>query len=867
VLQEATLSEIPDAPQTDRDDVTQTHDLAVAPGGSIGAYRLITRLGEGGMGQVWLAEQMLPIRRHVALKIVKAGMDTAQVIARFEAERQALALMDHPAIAKVFEAGATAQGRPYFAMEYVRGESLTTYSDRQRLTTRERLELFLHLCDGVHHAHQRGIIHRDLKPSNILVTSQDDRAVPKIIDFGVAKAMSQPLTAHTLYTSLGGFVGTLEYMSPEQAEMRNGDIDIRTDVYALGVVLYELLTGTLPFERRLFREQTFDEIGRTIREVEPLRPSSRVTLLGPELMKAAGSRRTEPARLAGLLRGDLDWITMKALEKDRANRYGSVSDLAADIRRHLTSRPVLAGPPSAVYRSRKFVRRHRFGVGATVILLVLAITFGAVMAIQANRVASERDRANRESETAREVSSFLVGLFELSKPSESAANSITARQILDKGAERIQQETQLEPEIRAALLATMGDVYKSVGLYAKAQLLSEAALGLRQDLFGSRSPEAASSLAQVADVLRFRGQLAEAEQMHREALDIRRTVLGSERLEVAESLAGLASVLTEKAEYAQAENLFQESLRLYRRFAGEPQANPARVLTGLGNIRFRKADYVGAERLLRDAQALNPKLLGPGHPRTIADANNVATALLMQGNYAQAEAVYRDNLRQTIRTLGPEHAELATSYGALGAALYYQRRYPDAEDTYRKALEIARNAFGSDHAEVAVASGNLGQALDAQRKYAEAESLYREALAVGRRALGRQYPEVATYLIWLSGTQRHTGKPAAAEAAARQALEINRLKLGAEHPRTTEAAGGRKVRCPGETTRSRRVAGKPAEVATGRTEVNPAPRPCAPIRSDRESRHPGPRARAACRSRSGGEPPRRSRCGQSRCRR
>jgi serine/threonine protein kinase/tetratricopeptide (TPR) repeat protein len=783
------LSEIPDAPRRERDDVTQTHDFVVAAGGSIGSYRLLAELGEGGMGQVWLAEQTAPIRRQVALKIIKAGMDTAQVLARFEAERQALALMDHPAIAKVFEAGATAQGRPYFAMEYVRGESLTTYSDRQCLTTRERLELFLHLCDGVQHAHQKGIIHRDLKPSNILVTLQDDHAVPKIIDFGVAKAMSQPLTAHTLYTSLGGFVGTPEYMSPEQAEMRNGDIDTRTDVYALGVVLYELLTGTLPLERRLFREQTFDEIRRTIREIEPLRPSSRVTGLGPEAMNAAGSRRTEPARLAGLLRGDLDWITMKALEKDRANRYGSASDLAADVRRHLTSQAVLAGPPSAVYRSRKFVRRHRFGVAATVIFLVLVMTFGAVMAVQAKRIAHERDRANGESETAREVSSFLVGLFEVSKPSEAAANSITARQILDKGADRIQQETQLRPEIKAALLATMADVYKSVGLYPRAQRLSEAALQSRRELFGPRSPESARSLAQVADVLLRRGQLAEAEQMHREALDIRRSAFGSENLEVADSLAGLASVLSEEAEYAQAESLFQESLRLYRRFAGDPRANAARVLTGLANIRFRKADFVGAEHLLRDAHELNQKLLGPGHPRTVADANNVATALLMQGNYAQAEAVYRDYLTVTIRTLGPEHAELATAYGDLGAALYFQRRYADAEEAYRKALEIARNALGNNHTEVAVAAGNLGQALDAQGKYAEAESLYREALAVGRRALGRQHPEVATYLIWLSGTQRHMGKPAAAEAAGREALNINRMKLGAEHPRTAEAEG------------------------------------------------------------------------------
>jgi len=783
------VSETPDAPRSPRDDRTQTYDSAVDSGERIGSYRLLTELGQGGMGQVWLAEQTVPVRRQVALKIVKAGMDTAQVIARFEAERQALALMDHPAIAKMFEAGATAQGRPYFAMEYVRGESLTTYSDRQRLTTRERLELFLQLCDGVHHAHQKGIIHRDLKPSNILVTLQDDHAVPKIIDFGVAKAMSQPLTAHTLYTSIGGFVGTPEYMSPEQAEMRNGDIDTRTDVYALGVVLYELLTGALPFERHLFKQLTFDEIRRTIREVEPLRPSTQVTRPGPASTDAAGSRRTEPARLAGLLRGDLDWITMRALEKDRARRYGSVSDLAADVRRHLTNQPVLAGPPSAVYRARKFVRRHRVGVAATVMVLVLAIAFGALMAVQAKRIASERDRANREAQAAREVSSFLVGLFEVSKPSEAAANSITARQMLDKGADRIQQETQLEPQIKAALLATMGDVYKSVGLYPKAQRLSEAALQTRRELHGSRSPETASSLAQLAEVMWRRGQLAEAEQMHREALDIRRSAFGGESLEVAESLAGLATVLTAKAEYSQAESLLQDSLRLYRTFAGEPHANPARVLTALANIRFQKADYAGAERLLRDAHDVDQKLLGPGHPRTIGDATNVATALLVQGNYAQAEAVYRDNLRETIRTLGPEHADLATAYGALGSALYYQSRYGDAEEVYRKALKIAQTAFGDDHNEVAVASGNLGQALDAQRKYAESVKLYGEALAIGRRVLGPQHPEVATYLIWMSGASRHTGKPAAAEAAAREALEINRVTLGAEHPRTAEAEG------------------------------------------------------------------------------
>jgi non-specific serine/threonine protein kinase/serine/threonine-protein kinase len=325
------------------DDVTQAQPSTTGPVEIIGPYRLIRRVGEGGMGEVWLAEQTQPIRRQVALKIIKAGMDTAQVVARFGAERQALAVMNHPAIARVFDAGATPQGRPYFAMEYVRGESITAYCDKQKLPLRERIDLFLQVCDGVQHAHQKGIIHRDLKPSNILVAVQDDRAVPKIIDFGVAKATTLQLTDHTLQTEYGALVGTPEYMSPEQAEMTGLDIDTRTDVYALGVVLYELLTGALPFDSKTLRAKPLDEIRRTIREVDPPRPSTRVTTTSP--MKNTDDDRAVRAASASELRGDLDWITMRALEKDRTRRYGSASDFAADLRRHLNYLPVLASPP------------------------------------------------------------------------------------------------------------------------------------------------------------------------------------------------------------------------------------------------------------------------------------------------------------------------------------------------------------------------------------------------------------------------------------------------------------------------------------------------------------------------------------------
>jgi non-specific serine/threonine protein kinase/serine/threonine-protein kinase len=387
-------------------DETRAEETVARAAQTIGPYRLLEPIGEGGMGDVWLAEQAKPVRRKVALKIIKAGMNTAQVVARFEAERQALALMDHSAIARVFEAGATAEGRPYFAMEYVRGESITAYCTRHKLPLRDRIDLFLQVCDGVQHAHQKGIIHRDLKPSNVMVTLQDGRPVPKIIDFGVAKATTQPLTDRTLHTELGTFIGTPEYMSPEQAEMSGLDVDTRTDVYSLGAVLYELLTGAMPFDSKTLREKSLDDLRRTIREVDPPRPSTRVTAV------AAGAANrppahVEPSRLAGELKGDLDWITMKALEKDRTRRYGSASDFAEDLRRHLRDEPVLAGPPSTTYRVGKFVRRHRGGVAAAAVVLVLLVGFGVTMAVQARRLARERDRASREEASAKALSDFL----------------------------------------------------------------------------------------------------------------------------------------------------------------------------------------------------------------------------------------------------------------------------------------------------------------------------------------------------------------------------------------------------------------------------------------------------------------------------
>ncbi|MCH7557616.1 MAG: serine/threonine-protein kinase [Planctomycetes bacterium] len=368
-----------EAPPWGEDVTLDSSSLVEGPGTVIGPYKLLELIGEGGFGAVYMAEQEEPIRRRVAIKIIKLGMDTKRIIARFEAERQALAMMDHPNIAKVFEAGSTDRGRPYFSMELVKGVPITEYCDKNSLDTQQRLELFIDVCKAVEHAHQKGIIHRDIKPSNVMVTLHDGRPVPKIIDFGIAKAMQQRLTEKTLFTEYRQLIGTPEYMSPEQAEFSGLDVDIRTDIYSLGVLLYELITGTTPFEAKQLHSASYDEICRIIRETEPLKPSTRLSTLGDELAEVAKHRQVEAGKLCKTIRGDLDWIVMKALEKDRTRRYETANELAADIERHLGNVPVSAGPPSAGYRLHKFVLRHRAAV-ITFSLVTAALAIGATTA-------------------------------------------------------------------------------------------------------------------------------------------------------------------------------------------------------------------------------------------------------------------------------------------------------------------------------------------------------------------------------------------------------------------------------------------------------------------------------------------------------
>ena len=759
---------------------------------TIGPYRLLEKIGEGGMGEVWVAEQQKPIRRRVALKLIKTGMDTRQVIARFESERQALAMMDHPAIAKVFDAGETDDGRPYFVMEYVQGIPVTTYCDKNRLTTQERLGLFRRICEGVQHAHQKAIIHRDLKPSNILVAIQDGNAVPKIIDFGVAKATAQSLTERTMYTELGMLVGTPEYMSPEQAEMSGQNVDTRTDVYSLGAILYELLVGALPFDPKELRRAGYDEIRRKIREEDPPKPSTRLSTMGDASTTHATNRRTDRPALIRQLRGDLDWITMKALEKDRTRRYGSPSDLAADIERYLHHQPIVARPPSTVYKAKKFVRRHRVGVGVTAALAVLLIAFSITTAVQARRIASERDRANREAEAARQVSDFLTGLFKVSNPSEALGNSITAREILDKGADQINRELQGQPIVQARLMDTMGQVYHSLGLFDQALPLLRSALDTRRSTLGDKNPDVASSLQALGYLLIAKGDYAAAESPLQESLAIRREILGRDHPDVASSLATLGEVNYDKGDLATAERFYRESLAIRRRAWGDNHLEVAAGLNDLAITLKAKGDYDEAESMYRESLAIKRQVLGEVHPSIAQSLNNLGMYLYQmflnkKNDGTEAEQLLRQALEMNLRMLGPEHPEVSTNLNNLGLLLRDKGDLDQAIALFREVTELDRKNLGEDHPYVAGRMNNLASTLGRKGDTAAAEELFRQSLVIQRKNFPEKSWQIATTKILLAGCLQQGEKYPEAESLGLEAFPIIKDSYGLTHARTQAA--------------------------------------------------------------------------------
>ena len=724
----------------------------------IGPYHLLERIGQGGMGEVWLAEQKHPVRRRVALKLIKAGMNTREIVTRFESERQALALMDHPAIAKVFDAGSTPQGMPYVVMEYVAGVPITEYCDKHRLAMNERLELFVQVCSGVQHAHQKAIIHRDLKPSNILVTQVDGKPVPKIIDFGVAKAISQRLTAETMFTHAGALIGTPEYMSPEQANSGSEDIDTRSDVYSLGVVLYELLVGALPLDLTEIRDQAFFELLRRIREEDAPRPSTKLRTSSEHSSVAARNRGTEPAELDKQLKGDLDSIALKALEKERSRRYSSPSDLAGDIERYLHNEPVLAVPPSLAYRSGKFVRRHRLAVAASAVVALAVFGLIASLVIGSARVARERDRANREAQAAERVSDFLVGAFAISDPDESRGNKITAREVLDKGARQIETDLAGQPALQARLMSTMGKVYEGLGLYEPARQLLDKAIGLQKKTLGPDHQETLASQRMLARILQYQAQYPAAEKLYSETLQKQERFLGSDAMDALRTKANLGSLYNEQGRYADAEKLLSETVKATTQASGQNSPETMSALHSLAIAYDGERQYAKEADIWEELYRLRSQTLGPDHPDTVNSMQNLAYVYYKVGKAAEAEKLQRQGLEIGRRVLGNDHPSVLLATGNLANTLLSEGKPAEAEPLQREALEGRRRILGPNHPETQYAIANLANILSAQKRYREAEALYREALQGEIRVLGDNHPEIAFAWYNLATVEAVQGK-------------------------------------------------------------------------------------------------------------
>jgi eukaryotic-like serine/threonine-protein kinase len=816
-------------------------------GTTLGRYRLVQEIGQGGFGTVYVAEQTEPVRRRVALKIVKLGMDTRAVIARFEAERQALALMDHAHIARVFDAGTTESGRPYFVMELVNGLPITAYCDARGLSISSRLELFTQVCHAVQHAHSKGIIHRDLKPSNVLVATEDDRPLVKVIDFGVAKATNIRLTEKTLFSEERQMVGTLEYMSPEQAG-GEVDIDTRTDVYSLGVLLYELLTGATPFDAGRLRSAAFAEVQRIIREDDPPAPSTKVSRAGEGLVNISAQRGTEPSRLATSIRGELDWIVLRTLEKDRGRRYESAGNLAADIERYLDGRPIEAAPASTMYRLRKLFRRHRLAASAgTMVAASLVLGLGFAL-WQAGVAARERDaarssasaalEAKRESE-ARQKETEQVARFQAAQLAElrpalmgdrlredlvaearaaskragsgtSAADESVARleqelrtlnltnvslRVLDRNIFQsalaaAEREFRDQPLVKATLLLSLAQAMREAGLYKEVEAPLSEAIAIRSRMLGEEHELTLDALGEKENLLASTGKLDEGETLMRRVYEVRLRTSGLKADTTLTDLSNLVVILGMRGKLDEAEGFVRTFLDRARGQLDDADPRMITALGHLGRILMERGKLEEAEKYLRDATERSAGFKGADESIAVGHATAYGQLLLRQGRFPEAEQATQQALDRARRVAGDDAMSTIIAMNNLGAVYAQSGKTAEAAVLNRKLLETCRRVLGAQHPTTSVVLGNVAFDHMKAGEFVQAEKCYRDALATSRAVYGPDHESTILNMYSLGVALRQQAKLEEAESVSREALQRATAALPEDHRwRITAAIG------------------------------------------------------------------------------
>ncbi|UCE49972.1 MAG: tetratricopeptide repeat protein [Phycisphaerales bacterium] len=809
------------ASEEDASPTASVGALMEKPGTLIGRYKLLRVLGEGGMGIVYLAQQQEPVKREVALKVIKPGMDSKRVIARFEAEQQALALMEHPHVARVHDAGLTPSGRPYFVMEHVKGVPITKYCDEHRLTIEERLRLFLHVCEAIQYAHQKGIIHRDIKPSNILVSIEDGQAAPKVIDFGVARAISRPLTNRTFHTEQGQLVGTPDYMSPEQVDLSNQDIDTRTDVYSLGILLYELIAGILPFDPQALREHGIEGTRKVICEEEPQTPSTRLSRTSiAESTESAQRRRTDLRQLQRKLRGDLDWITLKAMEKDRTRRYASAGDLAADVHRHLNQEPVTAARPSLAYKARKFVRRNRALVTALAAVMAVLISGVVVSLVFAFRA----ERAGKE---AAAVAEFLQeDVFGAMDASERGGRQVPIKEILDIASQKVPSKFGKTPLHEASIRKTLGALYSGLSEFEEAERHLRRSLEIFTRERGREDLQTVEVVDQLGRLYWGWWRYREAEQHLSEALRIRRRLLGSDHPDTVDTMAWLGWTYYAQGYAKKAELLLAEAYNTARRTLGDSDKTTLECMCRYGGALLLRGRYAEAERVLHDALELSQKALIPVNPSLAFHTSLLGRLYSHQGRYeeaeellgraftasrdawgehsggtfhcvaalaenyarqgriAEAEALMLNALGRGERTNEPRSEVAVQTLPYIGFYYLWQKRYDDAEHCVSESLRESLDSYGEEHPITFLCRIALGMIYREQGRYDEAETQLAKAVDFTRHYNGGESVRTADAMHQLAGLYQQQGRYAEAEELHLEILDIRRKLLVENHPHT-----------------------------------------------------------------------------------